>query len=158
MFEMVSEPIQDGPLRARLQSARAGALVVFEGWVRNHNEGFAVEALEYEAFAEMALQEAETILAEARERFAIEAIVGAHRTGLLQIGEIAVWVGASAAHRGEAFAACQYAMDEIKRRLPIWKKEHYRDRPAEWVNCQHCAAAPDHGLHPHPGHTDGVPA
>lgn len=158
MFEMLSEPIQDGPLRARLQSARAGALVVFEGWVRNHNEGFAVEALEYEAFAEMALLEADKILAEARERWAIEAIVGAHRMGLLQIGEIAVWVGVSAAHRGEAFAACQYAMDEIKRRLPIWKKEHYRDRPSEWVNCQHCAAAPEHGTHHHPSQTEGVGA
>ncbi|MBF2052062.1 MAG: molybdenum cofactor biosynthesis protein MoaE [Candidatus Sericytochromatia bacterium] len=155
MFKMFAEPIQDGPLRARLQSARAGALVVFEGWVRNHNEGFAVEALEYEAFAEMALLEAEKILAEARERWAIEAIVGAHRTGLLQIGEIAVWVGVSAAHRGEAFAACQYAMDEIKRRLPIWKKEHYRDRPAEWVNCQHCATAPAHHTHHHSA-TDGA--
>lgn len=137
MFEIVSETIQDASLRAQLHSPRSGALVVFEGWVRNHNEGFSVKALEYECFEEMALLEAERILAETRERFEIEAIVGSHRTGLLQIGEIAVWVGVSAAHRGTAFAACQYAMDEIKRRLPVWKKEHYLDRPSEWVNCQH---------------------
>lgn len=137
MFKMMSAPIQDASLRKRLYTPRAGALVVFEGWVRNHNAGFAVTALEYECFAEMAQLEAERILSEAQSRFEIEAISAAHRTGRLQIGEIAVWVGVSAAHRKAAFAAAQYTMDQIKQRLPIWKKEYYRDQPSEWVSCQH---------------------
>jgi adenylyltransferase/sulfurtransferase len=76
-----------------------------------------------------------------------------HRVGALAVGELAVWVGVSAAHRGEAFAACRYIIDEVKHRVPIWKKEHYADGDSGWVNCERCAAPSQHGAdgreHPH---------
>jgi molybdopterin synthase catalytic subunit/adenylyltransferase/sulfurtransferase len=65
-----------------------------------------------------------------------------HRIGALQVGELAVWVGVSAAHRDEAFRACRYIIDEVKHRLPIWKKEHYLNGDSGWVNCERCASAP----------------
>ena len=83
--------------------------------------------------------------AEARARFGLERACCAHRVGQLQIGELAVWVGVSAAHRGEAFDACRYIIDQVKHRLPIWKKEYYADGDSGWVNCERCAAAPSVG-------------
>jgi molybdopterin synthase catalytic subunit len=103
--------------------------------VRNHNEGEAVVALEYEAHEPIANREGEKIISEARQRFAILAAHCRHRAGKLAIGDCAVWVGVSAAHRGAAFDACRYIIDETKRRVPIWKKEHYRDGHSAWVNC-----------------------
>lgn len=139
MFVLTERVIDTQAWQARLDNPRAGAQVIFEGLVRNHNEGLGVQALEYECFAELAQSEAEVIIAEAKARFKIYALVCVHRTGLLQIGETAVWVGACSAHRQAAFAACQYMIDELKARLPIWKKEHYHDKDPEWVNCQACA-------------------
>jgi molybdopterin synthase catalytic subunit len=109
--------------------------------VRDHNEGRTVLRLEYEAFAPLALREGTRILAEARARFGLERAYCAHRIGLLQIGELAVWVGVSAAHRGEAFDACRFIIDQIKHRVPIWKKEYYTDGDSGWVNCERCATA-----------------
>lgn len=122
-------------LGRELRDARAGACVTFEGWVRDHNDGRPVRALDYEAFAELAEREGERIIAEARTQFEILAVAGVHRVGALQIGDLAVWVGVVAAHRGAAFAACRYIIDEAKARLPIWKKEHYADGSSEWINC-----------------------
>jgi molybdopterin synthase catalytic subunit len=113
----------------------AGACVTFEGWVRNHNDGRAVQALDYEAFIPLAEREGERILVEARAKFDVIAVVGVHRVGSLQIGDLAVWVGVAAAHRGAAFEACRYVIDEAKARLPIWKKEHYVTGASEWINC-----------------------
>jgi len=96
--------------------------------------------LDYEAFAPLAGREGQRILVEACERFGVERACCAHRVGALTIGELAVWVGVSAGHRGEAFAACRYIIDEVKHRVPIWKKEHYRDGDSGWVNCERCAA------------------
>lgn len=135
MFRLASSPIDPTHAATALQDARAGACVTFEGRVRDHNDGRPVRALEYEAFAELAEREGEKILAEAREKFAVLAVAGVHRTGLLQIGELAVWVGVVAAHRGAAFEACRYIIDEAKARLPIWKKERYADGSSEWINC-----------------------
>ena len=98
--------------------------------------------LEYEAFAPLAVREGERILAAARARFGVERACCAHRVGSLAIGEI--WrsgSGVGAAHRGEAFDACRYIIDEIKHSVPIWKKEYYDDGDSGWVNCEHCAAA-----------------
>ena len=139
MFDIVSSTIDANALRRDLQHPAAGGLVVFEGMVRDHNEGRPVSALEYEIFEPMAVREAALIFAEARERFDVIALRGAHRAGRLEIGELAVWVGASARHRDDAFRACRYLIDEIKLRLPVWKKEHYLDGPAAWVDCQGCA-------------------
>jgi len=135
MFKIVAEPIAIESLKATLADAQAGACVTFEGWVRNHNEGKPVEALDYEAYAALAETEGNRILKEASERFELEHIVCVHRTGSLQIGDLAVWVGVTAAHRGAAFDACRYVIDEVKARVPIWKKEHYADGASEWINC-----------------------
>ena len=141
-FKIASTPIDPNALKRTLSADAAGACVTFEGWVRNHNEGEPVRALEYEAHASIAVREGEKILAEARERFAIDAARCEHRVGKLAIGDCAVWVGVSAAHRGAAFDACRYIIDETKQRVPIWKKEHYRDGQSGWVNCATRTDAP----------------
>jgi adenylyltransferase/sulfurtransferase len=125
----------------------ANAYVSFEGWVRDHNEGKSVVSLDYEAFETLANSEGMRILGEAIAKFGLCDAACLHRIGALAIGEMAVWVGVTAAHRGEAFAACRYVIDEIKIRLPVWKREVYADGSVEWVNCQACAA---HG-HGHAG-------
>lgn len=134
-FDISAATIDPEALKRRLPSASAGACVCFEGWVRNHNEGEPVTALEYETHAELARLEGDKVLGEAMEKFAVERVECVHRVGLLEIGDCAVWVGVSAAHRGAAFDACRYVIDEIKQRLPIWKKEHYASGASGWVNC-----------------------
>jgi molybdopterin synthase catalytic subunit len=134
-FKIVSTPIDVDALKRALTADAAGACVTFEGWVRNHNDGEAVQALEYEAHASIAEREGEKILEEARARFAIDAARCEHRVGKLAIGDCAVWVGVSSAHRGAAFDACRYIIDETKQRVPIWKKEHYASGATGWVNC-----------------------
>jgi len=138
-------------LLAALRQPDCGGYVTFEGTVRNHNHGRAVQRLEYEAFAPLAVREGERILAEACARFGLERAYCAHRVGSLEIGAIAVWVGVAAVHRGEAFDACRYIIDHVKHSVPIWKKEHYQDGDSGWVNCEHCAAAAEvpRAAHPH---------
>lgn len=143
-FRLSSRPIEPAAAAAELADRSAGGYVSFEGWVRDHNEGQEVTRLEYEAFEALAVKEGERILAEAAARFPLKRALCVHRVGSLEIGEIAVWVGVSAVHRGEAFAACRYIIDEVKHRVPIWKKEHYRSGDSGWVNCEHCAGAPHH--------------
>jgi molybdopterin synthase catalytic subunit len=138
MFELSDKPIDPGKLTRRLADPRGGGFVTFEGWVRNHNEGRDVCSLEYEAYPALCDSEAAMILAEAKEKFDIIGAVCVHRAGSLAIGDIAVWIGVSGVHRGPAFAACQFIIDEIKVRLPIWKKEIYTDGDSGWVNCAHC--------------------
>jgi molybdopterin synthase catalytic subunit len=151
-FSLGDAAIDVAALRASLADPASGGFACFEGWVRNSHEGRQVLRLEYEAFAALAQREGELILAEAGERFGVPRLACAHRTGLLGLGEVAVWVGAAAPHRDEAFRACRYVIDEVKHRLPIWKKEHYADGDSGWVNCERCAApADDHGhAHGHP--------
>ena len=131
MFQIVREPIPERLLPANVE---AGGIVTFEGRVRNLNEGRPVQALEYEAYDELAVKEGERILAEARDRFPILDVVCVHRIGLLQLGDVAIRVEAAAGHRREAFEACEWVVDEVKRRVPIWKKEHYVDGPSDWIN------------------------
>jgi adenylyltransferase/sulfurtransferase len=140
LFQFSTEPLDPAALRGTLESPAAGGYASFEGWVRNHNEGREVRRLEYEAFEALAVKEGERIVAEALERFGVERAACAHRIGALEIGELAVWVGVSARHRHEAFLACRYIIDAVKHRVPIWKKEHYRDGESGWVNCERCAA------------------
>jgi molybdopterin synthase catalytic subunit len=125
--------------RAALEDPAAGGYASFEGWVRNHNEGHPVTRLEYEAFVELANKEGERIVAEAVSRFGVLKAACVHRVGSLAIGDLAVWVGVSSRHRAEAFAACRYIIDEVKHRVPIWKKEHYDNGDSGWVNCERCA-------------------
>ncbi|MBP6508656.1 MAG: molybdenum cofactor biosynthesis protein MoaE [Opitutaceae bacterium] len=135
MFRITQEVLDPVGLKAELQDEQAGACVTFEGWVRDHNEGRPVQALDYEAYPELAEKEGGRILAEAREKFAVQVVVCVHRVGALRIGDLAVWVGVSAAHRGAAFDACRYVIDEVKARVPVWKKEHYAGGASEWINC-----------------------
>lgn len=138
-MKITGEVIRPDTLRRALEHPSTGAFVSFEGWVRNRNEGRDVVRLEYESYAPLAEKEGARIIAEACERWPITAARCVHREGLLAIGECAVWVGVSAPHRDEAFAACRYIIDEVKRRLPIWKKEYYVDGDSGWVNCERCA-------------------
>jgi len=140
-FSLHAARLEPQSLQQTLQHPSCGGYVSFIGAVRDHNEGRTVLRLEYEAFAPLALREGARILAEARARFGLERAYCAHRVGLLQIGELAVWVGVSAAHRGEAFDACRFIIDQIKHRVPIWKKEYYTDGDSGWVNCERCATA-----------------
>lgn len=133
-FAISDSAIEIAPLRAALLDARAGAFASFEGWVRDHNEGQAVDGLRYEAYAALAEKEGERILDEALQRFAIVQAHCVHRIGDLSIGEMAVWVGVSAAHRGAAFDACRYIIDEVKSRVPIWKQERYRQGGVDWLH------------------------
>lgn len=140
-FRIETEAFDCEALRQSMADAGAGACVTFEGWVRNENEGMAVARLEYESYAAMADKEGAKIIKEARDKFPIIHAACVHRVGLLEIGEIAVWVGVSGGHRGEAFDACRYIIDQIKHRVPIWKKEHYVEGESGWVRCEACAAA-----------------
>jgi molybdopterin synthase catalytic subunit len=146
-FRLAVTAIDTAQARLELRDAGAGGYVSFEGWVRDHNEGKQVTALEYEAYQQLAIKEGDRILAEALGRFPIKRALCIHRIGALQLSDMAVWVGVSAVHRGEAFDACRYIIDEVKHRVPIWKKEHYVSGDSGWVNCEHCAAAPHRSHH-----------
>jgi molybdopterin synthase catalytic subunit len=140
-FEVTSGAIEASALRDRLADPACGAYVEFEGWVRDHNEGQRVLRLEYEVYEPLAVKEGQRIIGEAIERFGLNRAAAIHRSGLLELTDIAVLVGVAAPHRGEAFDACRYIIDQLKLRLPIWKKEYYANGAAEWVNCQRCAEA-----------------
>ena len=133
-FRLAGAPFEIAPLRARLLRDQAGACASFEGWVRDHNDGRAVDGLHYEAYVVLAESEGERILDEAIEKFDIIDARCVHRIGELAIGDLAVWAGASAAHRDAAFAACRYVIDEVKARVPIWKRERYREGDAGWLH------------------------
>ena len=140
MISITSDVIDPDMLRKTLFDSGAGAYTSFEGWIRNENEGHSVLRLEYEAYEPLALTEGRSILTEAQNKFPHLHAHCVHRIGLLEIGDCAVWVGVSSPHRDEAFLACRYIIDEIKIRLPIWKKEHYADGHSGWVNCERCAS------------------
>jgi molybdopterin synthase catalytic subunit len=148
-FRFTKTPIDTAAGREALLDGAAGGYVSFEGWVRDHNEGLSVKRLEYEAFEALAVKEGERIVAEALARFPVKHALCLHRVGDLAIGEMAVWVGVSSEHRGEAFDACRHIIDAVKHRVPIWKKEHYVNGDSGWVNCERCAA-PGHP-HTHSG-------
>jgi molybdopterin synthase catalytic subunit len=143
-FRFTQTAIDTAEARRELLDLGAGGYVSFEGWVRDHNEGQEVTRLEYEAFQELAVKEGERIVADALRRFPVKHALCLHRIGSLALSDMAVWVGVSSAHRREAFDACRFIIDEVKHRVPIWKKEHYRSGDSGWVNCERCAE---------PGHT-----
>ena len=138
-FRFSRTPLDVASLRAELADPACGGYTSFEGLVRDHNEGMSVRHLEYEAFEPLAVKEGERVILEAIARFGIEHAACIHRICDLAIGEMAVWVGVSARHRDEAFRACRYIIDEVKHRVPIWKKEHYENGDSGWVNCERCA-------------------
>jgi len=132
MYRIVREPIDPRALEAIAKDGDGG-VVTFCGVVRERaDDGRRVDSLWYEAFEPMAVREFEAIAAEARARFGEVRIAIVHRIGELAIGEISVAVVAASAHRHTAFDACRYAIDELKRRAPIWKRERYADGAAQW--------------------------
>ncbi|AWV06955.1 molybdenum cofactor biosynthesis protein MoaE [Marilutibacter maris] len=133
-FRLAAEDFDIAPLRGALLDERAGGYASFEGWVRDHHQGRAVSGLFYEAYPALAEREGEAVIAEALERFEIVDACCVHRYGELRVGELAVWVGVSAAHRDAAFGACRYIIDEVKARVPIWKHERYLDGGVGWLH------------------------
>lgn len=134
MLTLTQDPIDDRALRAEYASHTAGALVVFEGIVRNYSAGREVIQLEYEATKALAVAEYECIVQEAARLYPLVWTRCVHRVGLVRPGETAVWLGVATGHRAEAFEACRYLIDHIKARLPIWKKEHYSSGDSGWIN------------------------
>lgn len=132
MFALSAEPIDTQEWVSRCRDDRAGAVSVFEGRVRNHNEGRPVASLEYEAYADMAEETLQQIGDEIRARWpTVRHVAIVHRVGRLEVGETAVVIALSAPHRPEVFDALRYAIDRIKEIAPIWKKEVWSDG-AEW--------------------------
>ncbi|MBN8524054.1 MAG: molybdenum cofactor biosynthesis protein MoaE [Planctomycetes bacterium] len=131
-FQVTDRSIDLAAWRRRLDHPQGGGLVIFEGVVRDHHQGRAVRHLDYQGYAPLAVRTGQVILTAARSRWPLLAALGCHRTGHLEIGEAAVWIGTAAAHRAEAFAACAWIMDEVKARVPVWKRETFADGAVEW--------------------------
>jgi molybdopterin converting factor subunit 1 len=129
------EPIDVAALEREVADPAAGAIVSFTGTTRRDNAGRKVLRLEYEAYEPMALSEMRKLAIEAGERWKIVRIAIAHRVGVVKIGETSVAIAVSAAHRGEAFEACRFAIDRLKEIVPIWKKEHFEGGEV-WIGCQ----------------------
>jgi molybdopterin synthase catalytic subunit len=132
-FYLTDRPIDVAALSAGLHDPGAGAVVTFDGRVRDHNDGLPVTGLEHQAYPALALSTGRRILEEESTRHHILRAIAVHRTGTIALGESAVWVGVSSGHRAEAFAAAQAIMDRLKYELPIWKKEFLDDGRARWV-------------------------
>lgn len=127
MFLLVHDPIDSSSLQDELIRPEDGAVVVFEGVVRNHARGKQVRYLEYDAYEAMALKKLEEIGARAKMEFDIRDIGICHRLGRMNPTECSVVIVVTAAHRNAAFDACRFAIDTIKKTVPIWKKEFYDD-------------------------------
>jgi molybdopterin synthase catalytic subunit len=130
---LTDAPITLGPLLEEVTSPDRGGVTTFLGLVRNHQDGRTVLRLEYSAYLPMAEAETARIIAEAGQRWPARVVVR-HRVGPLAIGDVAVAVVAAAAHRAEAFEACRYVIEELKRRVPVWKQEFYADGTVSWVD------------------------
>lgn len=133
MFQLSEIKINGDDLKQQTLDISAGGFVCFEGWVRNHNQGKQVKKLAYEAYTKLAIKEGNKIIHEAHHKFNLKKAVCTHRVGLLEIGDMAVWVGVSAAHRDAAFKACRYILDQVKSRVPIWKNETWSDGDSGWI-------------------------
>jgi len=131
---IVSRAIDPAALVAEASAHARGAVVLFLGTVRDVNDGRAVEGMEYAAYGAMAEKELAAIAREAAERFPAADIIVEHRTGRLALGEVSVGIAVAHAHRGPAYDASRYVIEELKRRLPVWKREEYADGTREWVD------------------------
>ena len=140
MTFITARPILPAAFLLATPPASCSALATFFGVVRNHHAGRTVRRLHYECYASMANCEIRRIKEEVVIRRELADIRILHRIGTLEIGEIAVAVAASSAHRAEALAACAEVVEEIKRSVPIWKKEFYEDGTSAWVGCAHAEA------------------
>lgn len=151
VFAIRAEPLSVDEVVRAVAHPGAGGIDVFLGAVRDENDGRAVTRLEYEAYESMAVAEMRRIADEVAAAFPGARLAALHRTGSLGVGELAVVCAASAKHRGEAFAACRRLIDEIKARVPIWKREWGPDGPY-WIHWEDARCAPDHAPHGHEPH------
>jgi molybdopterin synthase catalytic subunit len=132
MIQLTDKPINPGDVLAQVGDDGSGGVVLFLGQTRDHSRGGKVVGLEYEAHESLALKQMEKIAAAARERWPVRAMAIVHRTGYLKVGEVSVAIAVACAHRGEAFEACRFAIDTLKKTVPIWKKE-FRPDGSFWV-------------------------
>ena len=132
LVALSEEPLDPVAIAERVRGDGDGALVVFEGVVREQSRGKQVRALVYEAYGSMAQRQIEQLAEEAGRRWPISNVAVVHRTGTLKVGEVSVVIAVAAPHRGEAFDACEWLIDELKRTVPIWKKEIYTEGEA-WI-------------------------
>ena len=130
---LVRDPIDQDALIQHVRADEDGAVVTFDGCVRNHSHGRRTLYLDYEAYESMALAKIREIAVQLREKFPIHLVAIAHRLGRLEIGETSVFIAVSSAHRPAAFEACRFAIDTLKRTVPIWKKEYFEDG-AVWAD------------------------
>ena len=133
IIELVHEPIDPLPLIHHVRAPEDGAIVAFDGFVRNQSHNRPTLYLDYEAYESMALGKMREIAAELYDKFRIHRVAIVHRLGRLEIGETSVFIAVSAAHRAAAFDACRFAIDTLKRTVPIWKKEYFEDG-AVWAD------------------------
>ncbi len=133
--KITEEVITAAALASRVRSDADGAIVSFEGVVRDNNAGKGVSYLEYEAYAEMAEREMAIIGSEAMREYGATNVAIVHRVGRMEIGEVSIAIAVAAPHRREAFAACAYTIDAVKERVPVWKKEQYADG-GQWLGSQ----------------------
>lgn len=133
-IKITTEPLSVQALNDLVKHASDGAVVTFDGIVRDNFDGRSVRALEYEAYAEMAEKKMAEIGTEVQRKFEVGEIAMVHRLGHLEIGESSIVIAVAAPHRHAAFEACAYAMDRVKEDVPIWKKEFFADGNTHWVN------------------------
>jgi molybdopterin synthase catalytic subunit len=134
MAILTETPILLDPLIDQVRSPDRGGIAIFLGLVRDHHQGRAVLGLDYSAYGPMAEAVTQQIIGEVAGRMSQVSVVVQHRIGALTVGDTAVAVVAAAAHRGEAFDACRYVIEELKKRVPVWKKEMFVDGTVEWVD------------------------
>ena len=142
---LVERPLDPARLLAEVASPANGAAVLFVGTVRETNEGRAVTGIDYSAYAGMAERELGDIALEAAERFGTTHVVVEHRVGTLGLGEASVAIAVAHPRRAQAYEASRWVIEEIKRRVPIWKREHYEDGTREWVDPTASGGAPVRG-------------
>lgn len=131
--DITTSPIDPATVLARVGTPIDGAVALFVGTVRNANDGRPVGGMEYEGYAEMAREQLAAIVSEAAARAGGGRVAAVHRLGELGVGEVSVAIAVSTPHRAEAFEAARHVIEEIKKRLPVWKREHYLDGEAEWL-------------------------
>jgi MoaE-MoaD fusion protein len=142
LIQLGREPIDAGALVRHVRTDSDGAIVTFDGCVRHNSHGRRTLYLDYEAYESMALEKLNEIAAEIHAKFAIDRVAMAHRLGRLEIGETSVFIAVSAPHRAAAFDACRFAIDTLKRTVPIWKKEYFADG-AVWADGELPPPPPD---------------
>jgi molybdopterin synthase catalytic subunit len=133
IYQLVREPIDMAALACLVRAPEDGAIVTFDGFVRNQSHNRAALYLDYEAYESMALAKMREIGLQIREKYRIHRVAMVHRLGRLEIGETSVFIAVSAPHRAAAFDACRFAIDTLKRTVPIWKKEYFEDG-AVWAD------------------------